>query len=303
MVRGLVIRQAFILFDIVLALLAITVGGMVLMQILSPPERIEVTGEIPAETQAANTGIANVGDLAAYSGINSSKLFGQAGSVPPDTPHIEPEGEIEEPTLNLKLIGTIALSPSDPFATAFIENEDDKGSGAQAYALGEEVTDKVKLLEVRQREIIVLNERNSPPSREKYTMEEPKEGETEPETVKMAAPKPAPSGGTNQIDLNRQELVQDLYANYADLVTRVKPRLVTDSSGKVSGITADNIGDIPMAQKLGLTNNDVLQTVNNEKIDSEQKILEIMQKYRNASSFRIGIMREGKPQILTYRLN
>ena len=96
--------------------------------------------------------------------------------------------------------------------------------------------------------------------------------------------------------------MQDLYANYADLVTNVKPELARDANGNVIGVTAPNIGQVPLAQKLGIQDNDVLQTVNNEQIDSEQKILEIVQKYQTATSFRIGIMRDGKPKVITYRL-
>ena len=76
-----------------------------------------------------------------------------------------------------------------------------------------------------------------------------------------------------------------------------------DESGNVLGITAPDISKQPLAQKLGFKDNDILQTVNNERIDSEEKIMEIFQKYQNANSFRIGIIRDGQPRVLNYRLD
>ena len=96
--------------------------------------------------------------------------------------------------------------------------------------------------------------------------------------------------------------MQDLMLNYQDLITKVKPELYRDASGKVMGITASNISEIGVAQKLGISDGDVLQTVNNESIDSVAKVMEMVTKYQNASSFRIGLLRNGKPTVVTYRL-
>ena len=105
-----------------------------------------------------------------------------------------------------------------------------------------------------------------------------------------------------RVDLDKNDFIQELQVNYVELVTKVKPELYRDSSGRVAGITAADISDVPLAKKLGLENGDVLQTVNNEKIDSEQKILEMVQKYQNVNSFRIGILRNGRVENITYNL-
>ena len=103
--------------------------------------------------------------------------------------------------------------------------------------------------------------------------------------------------------MKRDELIQDLYVNHGELLTKLRPELVTDDSNNVIGITAQNIGEIPLAQKLGFQEGDILQSINNERIDSEQKIAEIMAKYQNAASFRIGIQRNGQAKVINYRLN
>jgi len=118
------------------------------------------------------------------------------------------------------------------------------------------------------------------------------------------APEAMPSGepGAEHLSLNKEELVQELYTRYSEL-TQIEAKMYLDAAGNVIGVTADNIGQAPLAQKLGLQDGDVLQSVNGEQIDSEQKILELVQKYANASSFTIHILRNGQPKIFTYTWN
>jgi general secretion pathway protein C len=303
MVRGLLIRQAFILLDLALAAGIVVAAASVGYKLL----------EGPVETEPGSASAVELGDLAqplqdipprsAYDRVVASGLFGDAGReaqpVAVEEPPPEAEGEIEDTELNLRLAGTVALSPTDPFASAFIENLDQRGS-AMGYALGQEVVEKVRLEEVYPREVFLLNERHTPAKRQRLRMDDP--AVAPPPGSKVPAPGPVASS-TNRVDLNRQEFVQELYTNYADLVTKVRPEMYRDASGKIAGVTAENISQVPLAGKLGLQDGDVLQTVNNEMIDSEQKILEMVQKYQNSGSFRIGILRNGQPQVITYNLN
>ena len=304
MVRGLLIRQAFILLDLALAAGIVLAAASVAYKLI----------EAPVEAEPGSATAAALGDLAQslqaipprseYDRVVSSGLFGNAGleaqpvAVEETVP--EGEGEIEDTELNLRLAGTVALSPTDPFASAFIENLDQRGT-PMGYALGQEVVEKVKLDEVYPREVFLLNERHTPPKRQRLRMDDP--ATAPPPGSNAPAPGPGVASSTNRVDLNRQEFVQELYTNYADLVTKVRPEMYRDASGKIAGVTAQNISQVPLAGKLGLQDGDVLQTVNNEMIDSEQKILEMVQKYQNSGSFRIGILRNGQPQTITYNLN
>lgn len=311
MVRGLIIRKTFILIDLALAALVAVVVGLVAM---------EMTRVIPGSDAvlAGGEGIAvptapplpQVADRPAYASLRQSGLFGEAGKwdpklLPPPAPVVEaPVESVADTTLNLRLIGTIALGEGSKskFSTAFIENLDtnDRGRG---YLIGDQIMDSVTLEEILSREVIVLNKRLTPPKRERLKMDEAALGAgPAPTGPAMPPPSPPAPSSSERISLKRDEIVQELYQNYADLVTNLKPEMARDAQGNVIGVTAPNIGQVPMAQKLGLKDNDVLQTVNNEKIDSEQKILEMVQKYQTASSFRIGIMRDGKPTVITYRL-
>ncbi|MBI2432868.1 MAG: hypothetical protein HYV26_08360 [Candidatus Hydrogenedentes bacterium] len=310
MVQVLVIRQAFMVIDLVLAAAIVVTAGLVTQRLFSTTSVI-TPAEAVADTEASapEQTLSTIAARPEYDSILASGFFGEAGrwnpAATPAAPAPEPlDTTAEETTLNLKLLGVSALEPNDPLASAVIQDLDQHGGMAAAYWPGDQILENVSLLEVHPRMVILENRKNTPATRERLSMDEETPG-------LMAGNAPGPTlpssimGGNapERIELNRQELMQELYVNYADLVTKLKPELKTDDQGNVIGLTADNIGQIPLAQKLGLQDNDVLQTINNEKIDSEQKIMEIMARYQNAGSFRIGVLRDGKAKVITYRLN
>lgn len=303
MVRSVIIRQVFVLLDVALALGVIGTLGYVMIRIFDPPVSLAVDFQEDdvAPTQTASA-ISTLRPRSDYDFILSSGIFGAAGrydrSAPPaPVETVQPQDVPPPPTdLNLRLVGTSFTAPNDPLASAIIE--DGASKTVLAYATGDPVMDKVTLRTVRQREVVLWNENKTPPAEEVLRMDQ---SDSPPPPVTNINPA-ANDARTERITLGRDEIVQEIYASYTDLITKVKPEMYRDATGKVIGVTADNIGQVPLAQKLGLSDGDVLQTVNNEQIDSEQKIMEMVQKYRNAGSFRIGILRDGKPKVITYRL-
>ena len=112
----------------------------------------------------------------------------------------------------------------------------------------------------------------------------------------------APQRAANLIEFKRDELAQKLMDNYEDIASKVDVRVKEDDQGNVIGLTASNLSGIPLAQELQLQDNDVLTSINNEKIESVEAVYDVIEKYRNASTFRLGLMRDGRPMYLTYRL-
>ena len=328
MVRSLIIRQIFRFLDMALAVAVLGAGIVGVRQFLSPMPTVEIADDLlyPASTETANL-VRTPEDRAAYDKLVKSGLFGPAGrwdpnaapaAPPPDkAPEAEISADIEDSALSLALKGTIALEPGDPFSVAFIENTE-KRERARSFLLGQEVLENVVLELVYQREVILLNKRSVPPRRERLRMEEAKPPRaSDAGQVRMAAHMQSPPGPRSdsppspvspargpveRITVNRAELMQEVFDNYATL-SRISPVLARDDAGNVLGLTASGIGDQPLARKLGFQEDDVLQTVNNERVDSEDKILELLEKYQNANSFRIGILRGGRPHVLTFRLD
>jgi len=310
MVRGLVIRRIFIWLDLCLiVLMFLTLGMIAKNMLLGAPASTGSGVNIDDSSLSAANNIAPLQERGLYDIIMSSGLFGDAGRYDPDTapevvetePEVVSETEVETP-LNLRLVGTLATSPTDRFASAIIEDKD-QNNVTRSFGIDDAIVDNVFLKEVYARYVIILNERESPAQRQRLSMDDEKP--VDGAMAQRPAPKPSvPQEDNNPItmNVNRQELLQEVYMNYADLVGKVRPRMVRDETGQISGVTADNIGDIPIAGKLGISNGDVLQSVNNERIDSEQKIMEMVQKYQNTQSIRIGIMRNGKPRTITYNM-
>jgi general secretion pathway protein C len=299
--RGLAIRQAFLLGDWLVILLMVAGACYAAAHFLGIP--LEQPGAQRDDVAVADPGgsgaLAAVKPRAEYERIVMSGLFGSAGKAAQEKPAAAPPPVEEETKLRLKLCGTSATKPRDLFASAIILNEEKNQTGT--FCVGQEVVDKVTLEEVWQRKVILLNKAAN---RREVLRSEPdtKEGAGGGAGPTAPQPKLTTGAGGNRVTLKKQEIVQDLVTNYADIVTQIKPELYHDAEGKVAGLTASNLESIPIAQKLGVKNGDVLQTVNNEVIDSEEKIMELVNKYRNSSTFRIGLLRDGKPLVVTYKL-
>jgi general secretion pathway protein C len=251
------------------------------------------------ETAGTHGVLAQVKPRGDYDVIVSSGIFGAAGTqVQEALPPPPPQEEVKTP-LKLKLCGTSATNPHDLFASAIILNEEKNQVGT--FCVGQEVVEQVTLEEVYQRKVILMNK--------KLNRREVLQSEEDDKSPSSAAPAADASGpkfsagsNANRVTLKKKELVKELMTNYTDLITQVKPELQKDDQNNVIGITASNLESIPLAQKLGVKDGDVLQTINNEKIDSEAKIVELVNKYRDSSTFRIGLMRDGKPVVVTYKL-
>ncbi len=303
MVRGLAIRRFFILLDLALAAAAVAMGGILVMRFLHPVQAAlpqEERSEPPAD--AGGMRLPEVGPLASYDVITKYGLFGDAGrfdpsKAPPPPPVQAVQEDLPDTDLNLRLMGTIALSKDDLFASAFIQDLDRRGN-PESFLLGEEVVDKVVLAEVHKRQVILLNKRKTPPVQERLRMDD---GESFASAPKVKPPSSTSTRSTQRVQLSKAEITDELVNNYSELL-KIKPVIKRDARGNVTGVTAANIGRYPLAKKLGLQDGDILQTVNNERIDSQAKIMELIQKHQNASSFRIGILRNGKPRIITYNL-
>jgi general secretion pathway protein C len=299
--RGLAIRQAFLLGDWLIILLMVAGACYAAAHFLGIP--LEQPGAQRDDVAVADPGgpgaLAAVKPRAEYERIVMSGLFGSAGKAAQEKPAAAPPPVEEETKLRLKLCGTSATKPRDLFASAIILNEEKNQTGT--FCVGQEVVDKVTLEEVWQRKVILLNKAAN---RREVLRSEPDTKEGAGGGAGPTAPqlKLTTGAGGNRVTLKKQEIVQDLVTNYADIVTQIKPELYHDAEGKVAGLTASNLESIPIAQKLGVKNGDVLQTVNNEVIDSEEKIMELVNKYRNSSTFRIGLLRDGKPLVVTYKL-
>lgn len=317
MVHSIEIKRLFSIIHLILIFSILIALGVFFYVIYTynPTQKIaEKVGTSSKEEETIQNVLMNIDVQNLFNKILQSGLFGNAGrwsedEVPKKEEIVQPppQDTLEDTQLNLKLIGTIALSPKDRFASAFIENSEKRITAA--FAIGQEVVEQVVLEEVYPKEVILLNKKTNPPKKERLKLEDKS---LELLKVKEDVPtKPTESKSTKtnepnkkQVDLNRDEIVQDFFASYADLVTRVKPELYKDAEGKVIGITAKNISEIPIAVKLGFKEGDVLTAVNDDVIDSDEKIVDLIKKYSDVTlpSVKVSILRNGNPMEIIYRI-
>ncbi|NIA15018.1 MAG: hypothetical protein GWP08_13175 [Nitrospiraceae bacterium] len=304
MLQRLAIRQALLALDWLLILLIFAGALFVALDVLNVKgdgggsSGTEVTDGAPVSGSL----LAQLKPRNAYDSIVKSRLFGQVGQVASTGPVVpvvkDPDPDPEPAPAHLKLVGTSATTPTDIYATATILNE--KKNILGTFAVGQMVMEEVFLEEVYPRRVILMNRRLN--RREVLKADGEEDGPTpgKPTTATRTAART--SGPSKQIAVDKNKLVQELFVNYTDIITKIQPDMYRDANGKIAGITASNLESLPMAAELDLRNDDVLQSVNNEKIDSENKVFELIQKYRNSSMVRIGLLRDGKPVTVTYRL-
>ncbi|MBN2310644.1 MAG: PDZ domain-containing protein [Candidatus Hydrogenedentes bacterium] len=307
MLKGLLIRQGFLAVDLVLAALLALVAYQVIVRALIEPVDNSVTVPVAEGRNIAEAlDAVRVGDRADYERVVSGGMFGQAGrdSAPAVATGPEPEDAVEvEAPRTLRLWGTTTASPMDPSATAVIEN----ASSATAkkvgtYRLGEPVTDSLILAAVYPRKVKLHNEAMN--RYEVLEMEEPGAGPAAAAGTPIAsrAGRVEAPAGRNIARVPKDELFHEMTAKGTELVSMANPQMYYDDSGKIAGITSDNLSNIPIARKAGLQSGDVVQSVNGVAIDSQERIAEIFHKFQNASTFRLGILRNGKPEMLTVKL-
>ncbi|MDZ4859474.1 MAG: site-2 protease family protein [Candidatus Hydrogenedentes bacterium] len=305
MVRGLLIRQALTAVNFVLAVgiaYVIYLIGTQQFGYAQAPASLDLEGIADTELQ-----IAKVGPREEYNAIVNAGMFGNAGKAAPvveEDPNEEPE--LVPTTAPLTLHGTSASYPSDPLATAIIENPTAATPIKVAtFYQGQEVMPGLMLLEVHRRRVILHNESKN--QNEELVMAQLGSQES---TAKSALPDRRGRQGAektgdnpNHVTLERQAVLDEVNAyNYTDLIAELNPQLVEDDKGNVIGISSATLENIPLAQSAGLKNNDVIQSINGMNIDSEQKIGEIAQRIGNANTIRLSITREGKPQTLTIKV-
>lgn len=313
MVQALVIRQAIRLADYaLLALLGIIAyKGIVLVMGLDSNLAAKQSGRPPVE---ANFAVASVGPRSDYEAIIDSRMFGPAGEFG------KPEGGEELPTetvetenetgLPLQLHGASAIVglPTDPNASALISNAAAKTIDKDAtYLIDDEIMEGVRLLEVYPRRVKIMNNNKT-------------------EWLSMASNAGAPSAGPRSIirpgapalsrsmpntnvqdakmvTLPQEETYQEMMAmDYAETIRQLRPQMKYDENDNVIGITSDYFSQIPLAEKTGFIDGDVITEVNGTPIDSQESVPDILIQEQNATSVRIRFERDGRPMVRTIRL-
>ncbi len=313
MVQALVIRQVIRVADYaLLALLGfVAYKGIVLMMGLDSSavanQPRDSFDDVPFE-------VATVGPRSAYEGIVNVGMFGPAGVFgKPDEDDVPTEVEVtdKETDLPLRLHGATATVglPTDPSATALITNDAARTVDKKAtYWIGDEIMDGVSLLEVHPRRVQILNNGRT----EWLSMvkdEMPQSGRGTRAQIRAGNPSIQRNQPNRNVDnakmvtLSKDETYQEMMSmDYAETIRQLRPQMKYDANDNVIGITSDYFNQIPLAQKTGFKDGDVITEVNGTPINSQESVPDILLQEQNATSVRIRFERDGRPMVRTIRL-
>jgi type II secretory pathway component PulC len=305
MLRGLIVRQVFFIVDLLfMGIIGVAAIFALKTFLEGVPETSRPNHDIAAAADTPN--LEALQPRGNYDSIVNNKLFGDAGNRSSDAPVVEeePEGGIIPPpaTLPLKLMGTIAVEPTDPRSSAIIANARarDQKNRVSTYFVGQVILDQISLLEVHKRSVRLRNAA----TRETYELlmdDGETKGRQMPAAVARQQQEVAAATPPGVYNLNRDELVQDVMDASTELAA-MNPRIAYDDDGNPIGITADGLDDLELAQKLGFEEGDVVQQINGRAVDSMDKVYETLQQFQGLNTVRISVMRNGRPTMLTYNL-
>ncbi|MFA6217006.1 MAG: hypothetical protein WDL87_05070 [Candidatus Omnitrophota bacterium] len=103
------------------------------------------------------------------------------------------------------------------------------------------------------------------------------------------------------IEVNKRALLQDVASVYKSLGSvKIKPHY---EAGVVRGVMIEGLDEGNIVQVAGINNNDIILTINNQKIDSYQKALLVAHKIKNQSEIKLNLLRNGELKRLTYHMS
>ena len=97
-------------------------------------------------------------------------------------------------------------------------------------------------------------------------------------------------------------LVASVRENFADQLrlAQMEPLVV---AGKTEGFLVKRINPRSVLVKMGLQRGDVVKEVNNIKLDSPEKALQVFQQLREARQIAVAVERNGQPMNFSYEIN
>jgi type II secretion system protein C len=193
----------------------------------------------------------------------------------------------EEQKLELELLGTAIGSTKDPIA--FIKDLTSNKQGI--YRLGN-VIREAKVVKIRMGEVTLdLNGKTETLKLSKRAIAWAKIDKEGAAIVSVSA---------DQRVVSRAGLLTEsdnILKNIRNI--KIKPYYEAE---KVAGMMVEGVTEGSIITAAGIHNRDIIKTVNNQKIDSYQKALQVFSKLRNQSEIKVSLLRGGEAKTLSYRL-
>lgn len=194
---------------------------------------------------------------------------------------------MEEEDLQLELLGTALSNIKDPIA--FIK---DLRLGKQgAYRLGS-IIRKAKVIKITMGAVVLdVNGKSQILSLSRRGITWAKIDGVTPAIISVSQDK---------IVVSKKGLISEAN-NILNNLPKLKIRPYYEAN-KISGMMVEGIADDSIIAAAGIRNKDIVKTVNNQKIDSYQKALQVFTKAKNQSEISVSLLRGGLIQNLRYHI-
>ncbi|MCU0913399.1 MAG: PDZ domain-containing protein [Planctomycetes bacterium] len=192
--------------------------------------------------------------------------------------------------LGLRLVGAVAGGPTASRALI----QDAKTNATGVYRIGDTVA--AATVETIRRDAVVLRHHGEPVVL-KLSSGTATPGKTAPApdrqpngTVPAAGTVPA----NNAPRPDRAGYVAEIFRQVT-----IEPYVKNDHA---EGLRITGLEAVPMAEKLGLRNGDIIQTVNGQKLTSKQRAFQVLMKAKTLPRIDIQLLRDGKSKGLSFDL-
>lgn len=208
-------------------------------------------------------------------------LFGTVAKAGEDRREIDVAG-LKPTRLNLSLLGTVADDTGGGFAV--IEEKDKKKQ--DLYRTGDMVA-SARVYRIL-RGVVVLRVGNED---EVLSMEEPRDSESR-EGQGQATAK------ASMVSVRKDE-IESALGNMSKILTeaRIRPYF---TAGKADGFLITRITPGSLFQQMGLENGDIIRGVNNQALESPERLLELYKGLKDGSEITLNLKRKGNEETLRY---
>ncbi len=246
-----------------------------------------------------------------YAMIVERNIFGvtEKAEPPPVVEEtVEPIETLEETTLQLSLLGTIAGDSESARAIILDQRKRSQdiyrvGDSVQGAEIRQIFRGKVVLRHGEKDEILSMVESNDKPHKTSKSDRKSRRSR-QSKDVARSVPKP-PEEVSGEIEVETISITQDVLQssmdNLSELMTQVRVRPYF-RKGKPEGLIVSQIQADSLFNKLGLMNGDIIASVNGKQMSSPEQAFQLYNSLKSGSQVSIEITRRGQKKMLTYEI-
>lgn len=308
------IKAAFWAIDIALvaATAFFTVGGIMHLSESSSLANVAPPPLVDSASPKTAGGQSKIGPRGEFQSLAKSSLFGKqsrANVPPPVIEEVLPETTLD----HLELLGVVVEDGGVP-GFAVIRNSKQGGS-VDTYMVGDFIAGGVKVVEIREREVVILQAGGQVGDEERLSLlfsrkNAGRKGRGGRAPIRSRRPRSRQKTSKEAISIidenrrriNMARLMEEAGQNLASLLADLHTS-TNMVDGKPSGISVDQIGEDPISRRVGIRSGDVVRSINEKRVNSINDIVRESKRLENAPEIRVVIERNGRQRTLVYKIN